>query len=112
MKLIDIDEFNARKDINNYSDEFGVGYVNGFNDAVCEIKACVPEIKPSSELYAVRDKNTGKLVSNITNPSRKYWTRKGNAISAIENYKSRYGAYDNRELELVTFKLIEVLGCE
>ena len=111
MKLIDIDVFDIRKDVNNYNDEFGLGYANGYNDAVCEVRAFTPEIKPNSELYAVRDKSTGKLVSNITNPRRKYWDRKGNAISAINNYNlkrvRRHG-----ELELVTFKLIEVLEYE
>ena len=59
------------------------------------------------KLYAVKDTSTGKLVSNITNPRRKYWDRKGNAISAIRNAKS--GRYpDPRKLELVTFKLVEV----
>ena len=28
-------------------------------------------------LYAARDKNTGKLVSGITNPSHKFWQRQG-----------------------------------
>ena len=30
-------------------------------------------------LYAVRDLDSGKLVSNITNPSRKYWDKRANA---------------------------------
>ena len=30
-------------------------------------------------LYAAREIETGKLVSDITNPKRKYWDKKGNA---------------------------------
>lgn len=62
-------------------------------------------------LYAARDKSTGKLVSGITNPSKKYWQRKQNAISAIENAnrkRLRYGYTHRGELELVTFELVEV----
>lgn len=58
-------------------------------------------------LYAVRDKDTGKLVSNLTNPRRKYWDRKQNALSAMSgnNYVNRVL---RRNLELVTFELVEV----
>ena len=68
-------------------------------------------------LYAARDTSTGKLVSDITNPRRKYWDVKGRAETAIDYYNR---AYANRKLsrssnkgehgtiELVTFKLVEV----
>ena len=63
-------------------------------------------------IYGARDKNTGKLVSNITNPSRKFWQIKGSCEHAIDKYnksgdyyKDRKGNYD---LELVTFELVEV----
>lgn len=55
-------------------------------------------------LYAARDTSTGKLVSNLTNPRRKYWDRRGNAVSAIQNYNRRW----HGKIELVTFKLVEV----
>lgn len=70
------------------------------------------------KLYAARDTATGKLVSDITNPKRKYWDKRGNAVKAIDYYNR---AYANRELkrsvnkgehgtlELVTFKLVEVV---
>lgn len=59
------------------------------------------------KLYAVRDPSTGKLVSNITNPRRKYWDRKGNAQAAIAHATGGwYPKY--KSLELVTFKLVEV----
>ena len=58
------------------------------------------------KLYAVRDKATGKLVSNITNPSRKYWDREGNCKNAISTAK-RSGSDRGRELEMVEFTLVE-----
>ena len=68
-------------------------------------------------LYAARDTTTGKLVSDITNPRRKYWDKRGNAVSAIDYYnrncanKVRHG-YGNKgvhgTIELVTFELVEV----
>lgn len=58
-------------------------------------------------VYAARDAKTGKLVSNITNPKKKFWQRKKAAVKAISNANSsRYSRYNS--LELVTFKLVEV----
>ena len=68
-------------------------------------------------LYAARDTSTGKLVSDITNPRRKYWDKKGNAQSAIDYYNRSYANRDFRYstnkgkhgiIELVTFELVEV----
>ena len=68
-------------------------------------------------LYAARDTNTGKLVSDITNPRRKYWDKRGNAVSAIDYYNRLYAnrklSYsinkgEHGTLELVTYKLVEV----
>lgn len=68
-------------------------------------------------LYGARDTTTGKLVSDITNPRRKYWDKRGNAVKAIDYYNR---AYANKKLsastnkgehgliELVTFELVEV----
>ena len=56
----------------------------------------------NNKLYAVRDKTTGKLVSNITNPRRKYWDRRNNAEAAIRK------SYNRNHLELVVFELVEV----
>ena len=41
-------------------------------------------------LYGARDTTTGKLVSDITNPRRKYWDKKGNAQSAIDYYNKLF----------------------
>ena len=71
----------------------------------------------NERLYAARDTSTGKLVSDITNPKRKYWDKRGNAIKAIEYYNNFYAnrkfnpSYNKGEhgtIELVTFELIEV----
>lgn len=67
-------------------------------------------------LYAARDVNTGKLVTNITNPGRKFWEKMGSCQKAIDSYYggSYYGGSyykrrnSNYNLELVTFELIEV----
>lgn len=63
-------------------------------------------------IYGARDTSTGKLVSDITNPRRKYWDRRGNAVSAIQTYNMRnyYRGITCRhgKIELVTFKLVEI----
>ena len=62
-------------------------------------------------IYAVRDKKTGKLVKDITNPGHKFWEVKGYCQKAIDNYNK--GNYYRRrnpkyDLEMVTYKLVEV----
>lgn len=66
-------------------------------------------------IYAARDVHTGKLVSDITNPRRKYWDKRGNAQSAIDHYNQYAGdpkRNKNRgqynKVELVVFELVEV----
>ena len=59
----------------------------------------------NNRLYAVRDTDTGKLVSDITNPRRKYWDRKGNALSAINGGIRRHR---HKNMKLVVFELVEV----
>ena len=64
-------------------------------------------------IYGARDVVTKKLVSNITNPKRKYWDKRGNAVNAIEYHNNknlkykRYGEHDGK-VELVKFQLVEV----
>lgn len=70
----------------------------------------------NGKLYAARDISTGKLVSDITNPKRKYWDKRVNAIKAIDYYNERYANRKQKPtnkgkhgtLELVTFELVEV----
>ena len=68
-------------------------------------------------LYGARDTTTGKLVSDITNPRRKYWDKRGNAQSAIDYYNKLYANKklnyncnkgEHGLLELVVFELVEV----
>ena len=59
----------------------------------------------NKRLYAVRDTDTGKLVSDITNPRRKYWDRRGNALSAMN---AGYRRCKHKNMKLVVFELVEV----
>lgn len=60
-------------------------------------------------IYGARDTSTGKLVSDITNPRKKFWQRKEAAIAAINNSMSGRGYQRQyKSLELVTFELVEV----
>ena len=60
------------------------------------------------KLYAARDKNTGKLVTDLTSPGHKFWHRKGDCENAIRNYNSNRYRRGNYDLELVTYELVEV----
>lgn len=64
-------------------------------------------------LYAAREIKTGKLVSDLTNPRRKYWDREKNALSAISHHNRNiiyYGknSSNHGSVELVKFELVEV----
>lgn len=70
-------------------------------------------------LYAARDTVTKKLVSDITNPKRKYWDKRGNAQAAIDNYNKYYANKESKlsynkgqhnTIELVVFELVEIEG--
>lgn len=60
------------------------------------------------KLYAARDKNTGKLVTGLTNPSHKFWHRQGDCENAIRNYNNSMYKRHNYDLELVVYELVEV----
>ena len=70
------------------------------------------KIDGNPTLYAARCVEIGKLVSDLTNPRRKYWDREGNARSAINSYNNHvnyYGRKNNHgKVELVKFELVEV----
>lgn len=84
----------------------------------------VPSVKTNSRkysnkiyLYGARDTISGKLVSDITNPKRKYWDKEGNARKAIDHYNEYYAnknfssSYNKGRhgiIELVKFELVEV----
>ena len=63
-------------------------------------------------LYSARDTSTGKLVSDITRPGKKYWQRKEAAEEAIYKYNNKLNYYGRSKrygkLELVTWELVEV----
>ena len=70
------------------------------------------KIEGNPTLYAARCVETGKLVSDLTNPRRKYWDREGNARAAINSYNNHvnyHGRKNNHgKVELVKFELVEV----
>lgn len=70
------------------------------------------KVEGNPTLYAARCVETGKLVSDLTNPRRKYWDREGNARAAINSYNNHvnyYGRMNNHgKVELVKFELVEV----
>ena len=65
-------------------------------------------IKDNSDyVYGAREIESGKLVSDITNPRKKYWQQENACKQAISKHNSgrsfsRYG-----KLELVKFRLVE-----
>lgn len=60
-------------------------------------------------LYAARATNTGKLVSDLTSPRRKYWDRESNARAAINNANAHPWFRGRHEhVDLVKFELVEV----
>lgn len=60
------------------------------------------------KLYAARDKNTGKLVSDLTSPGHKFWHRRTDCENAIRNYNMSRYKYRDYNLELVVYELVEV----
>lgn len=65
------------------------------------------------KLYAVRDKSTGKFVSDITNPRHKFWEKKGSCESAIKSYNpnrtstQRRTIHNKEDLELVELTCVD-----
>ena len=70
------------------------------------------KVEGNPTLYAARCVETGKLVSDLTNPRRKYWDREANAKAAISSYNNHINYYGRRnnhgKVELVKFELVEV----
>lgn len=64
------------------------------------------------KLFGVKDKSTGKLVSDITNPRHKYWESEKRAQSAINGYNPIYVTQRDRkkhnkeDLEVVEIKCV------
>ena len=70
------------------------------------------KVEGNPTLYAARCVETGKLVSDLTNPRRKYWDREANAKAAINSYNNHINYYGRRnnhgKVELAKFELVEV----
>lgn len=64
------------------------------------------------KLYAARDRNTGKLVNDITDPHRRFWERRGFCEAAIRSYGARYARprYDMELVELRCYTEEELFG--
>ena len=41
------------------------------------------------KLYAIKDINTGKLITGITNPPHTFWTNRKTCDTALTKYKNR-----------------------
>ena len=62
-------------------------------------------------LYSAREIKSGKLVSNITNPGKKYWQQKSAAEYAVNKFNNSLTCRNSpRKLELVTWELTEVMS--
>ena len=59
------------------------------------------------KLYAVRDRKTGKLVNNITNPKRRFWEEKYRCENACRCPNPYQFTGDKNDLEMVEFELVE-----
>jgi hypothetical protein len=60
----------------------------------------------NTRIYAVRNTKTGKLVSDLGSRHKKYWDRKAEALSALQNsWRYKYESPD-------TFKIVEFILTE
>ena len=59
------------------------------------------------KVYAARDKNTGKFVSDLTSHSKKFWERKNACVEAINRYNSDRYHFRNYDLEIVELTCVE-----
>lgn len=59
------------------------------------------------KVYAVRDKNTGKFVSDLTSPRHKFWERENFCKQAITKHSHSWLQLRNYDLEFVELTCIE-----
>lgn len=105
----------------NYEKYFSDDIPDLFNDEGIEYARILREeilsrmIDSNAEnfkLFGVKDKSTGKLVSDITNPRHKYWESEKRAQSAINGYNPIYVTQRDRkkhnkdDLEVVEIKCV------
>lgn len=93
-------------------------YFYDHGEDVCDalilaMSAFDPKPKPAMILYAVRDGETGKLVSNITSPGHRFWLRKGDCERAIRRHlQSPYRKYKSLDLvELDVYERVPETRC-
>ena len=82
-------------------------------DIEFKIEESIPTKQKDSDgklyLYAARATDTGKLVSDLTSPRRKYWDRESNARAAINSANAHPWFRGRHEhVDLVKFELVEV----
>lgn len=56
-----------------------------------------------SKVYAIVDEETGKLVSNLTNPRKLFWAVHGAAKNALNKYYSSRYPINKKKLRVVVF---------
>ena len=59
-------------------------------------------------IYAIRDTESGELVSNITTKHTTYYKRYAYAENVVRKYRKRKAKPKHGELEIVQFALTEV----
>ena len=59
------------------------------------------------KIYGAREIESGKLVSDITNPRKKYWQQENACKQAISKHNSGRSFSQYGKLELVKFRLVE-----
>lgn len=59
------------------------------------------------KIYAARDKNTGKFVSDLTSPRHKFWMRESACREVIAKHNQCRPYWSNYDLELVELVCVE-----
>jgi hypothetical protein len=60
------------------------------------------------KVYAARDRNTGKYVSDLTSHRKKFWERKNACVEAVTRYNSHRYYINKYDLEVVELACVDV----
>ena len=113
LSLYSKDESYEKYFSNNIPDLFndeGVEYAKALREEI--LSRMIDSNAENFMLFGVKDKSTGKLVSDITNPRHKYWESEKRAQSAINGYNPIYVTQRDRkkhnkeDLEVVEIKCV------
>lgn len=113
LSLYSKDENYEKYFSNNIPDLFndeGIEYARILREEI--LSRMIDNNAENFKLFGVKDKSTGKLVSDITNPRHKYWESEKRAQSAINGYNPIYVTQRDRkkhnkeDLEVVEIKCI------